>query len=291
MKITNILVTPLFLFLVVLIVVWEIVLVAKLPAKLPRRVASNNPAVFARQERINLSPDNQEYCRWYLMSTRRFRIFGAIAGLLIGIGASELGRRDTVLLSSNWFFAALAGYFAGTLMGAWKSGITPMGTVRTASLRVRNRRDFMPDWMLQGAYGAAFGSLILLVASFFEASGVPTAGVRERVFVGLAVLVGATAADLGTRRLARAGRPSATEDVIAAFDAIVRTASSTVATAGLSLCLWLFSWSAFAARPRSGQGMFSLACILIGTVMLLASVTVWIGSRRGKWQHDLAIRP
>ncbi|OIQ79108.1 hypothetical protein GALL_391650 [mine drainage metagenome] len=291
MRLSNIGVAPLFSMVIVLTIVLVVVLVVKLPRQLPLRITSSDAEVFAQQQQIGLSPDNQAYVRWYLTASRRFRILGTFAGLLVGIVVSEAGQSSAVLLSSNWFFTAIAGYFVGALVGAWKSGVAPAGSARSASLTVRQRGDFVPNWMPQVTYVAAAGSLVFLVASLFEGSGVPTAGVRERTLIGVAALFGSVAADLGTRRLARAGRPSAAEDVMAAFDAIVRVSSSAIATAGLSLCLWLLSWSAFAARPNTGQDVFSLACVLVGTVMLFASVTVWVKSRHGEWRRSPALRP
>ena len=176
----------------------------------------------------------------------------------------------------------------GALVGAWKSGMSSTGAERTASLMVRSRNDFVPEWFIKATYITAGGSLAFFAASLFERSGVTTEGVGVRWLVMASALTVAAATDLGTRRLVQASRPSANEDVMAAFNAIARASSSAVATAGLSLSFWLLSCSAFSARPTTGQSFFSLVCILVGIAMSFASVAVWLAARRGEWRQELA---
>ncbi len=285
MKFSNVTLTPLLLFAGMLVVVLAVVLAIKIR----RIMTSNDPLAFERQ-RLSLIPENRDYILGYLKVARRFRISGTLVGLLIGIIASEAGPSGAVLLSTNWFFTSIAGYFVGALVGAWKSGMSSTGTERTASLTVRSRNDFVSEWFIKATYIAAGGSVAFFAASLFERSGTATEGVGVRWLVMASALTVAAVTDLGTRRLVQASRPSANEDVMSAFNAITRASSSAVATAGLSLSLWLLSCSALSARPTTGQSFFSIVCILVGIAMLFASGTVWFAARRGEWRQELALR-
>lgn len=286
MKFSNVIVTPLSLFAIVLAIVLVVVLAIKI-----RRIMTSNDPLASERQRLSLIPDNRDYILGYLKVFRRFRISGTLVGLLVGIITLPLVMPGgVVLLSTNWFFTSIAGYFVGALVGAWKSGMSSTGTERTASLMVRSRNDFVSEWFIKATYITAGGSAVFFAASLFERSGIATEGVGVRLLVLASALAVAVVTDLGTRRLVKASRPSANEDVMAAFNAIARASSSAVATAGLSLSFWLLSCSALSARPTTGQSFFSLICILVGIPMLFASATVWFAARRGEWRQELASR-
>lgn len=285
MKLSNVMVTPLSLFAVVLVIVLVVVLAIKI-----RRIMTSTDPLASERQRVSLIPDNRDYILGYLRAARRFRILGTLVGLLIGIIASETGPGGVVLLSTNWFFTSIAGYFLGALVGAWKSGLSSTGTERTASLMVRSRNDFVSEWFIRVTYITAGASVAFFAASLFERPGIATEGVGVRWLVMASALTVAAVTDLGIRRLVQASRPSANEDVMAAFNAIARASSSAVATAGLSLSFWLLSCSAFSVRPTTGQSFFSFVCILVGIAMVFASATVWFAARRGEWRQELASR-
>lgn len=283
MSLPGVVVPPVMLVAVVVAVAAAVLVVAKIP----RALAASGSARFTSERLLALSPDNQRLVRRHLATVRRARLLGGIGGLAVGVAVSEAAGGGLVLLTTSWFFAAVAGYFVGSLVGAWRSGTSATGTNRSASLRVRQRSDLVPTWVTQATYGTAVGTVAFLIASLFAGSGVATASAGVRWLVAASAVLGAVWADFGSRRVAWAARPSAAQDVTAAFDAVTQLSACAVATAGLSLGLWLMSWSAFAALPRSaGHDALAIASVLVGVAALFASPAVWLGSRRDGWQRN-----
>lgn len=236
---------------------------------------------------LSRAPHIQKRVLGYLDVTRRYRRIGMCIGLLIGIIATEIESGGRVLLSSNWFFFSVAGYFLGSLAGAWRSGVSSMGPQREASLVVRSRSDFVSEWLIRATYLTTCGAVVFFVSSLFEPSGLATEGIGVRTILFAGATIVASATDLGTRQLAKAARPSADEHVTAALDAIARVSSSDIAIAGLSLSLWLLSLSALSALPKTHEPVFVLLCFSVGVTAMFAAATVWVTARRGVMQPDL----
>jgi hypothetical protein len=267
------------LFLVAVVLAFVAVVV--MTVKLMRRRSSAGLETLVVEQQITSTPEVRETVRRHEVTARRFRVFGTASGLAIGVMVLEVGSNYTVLFSTSWLVAAVAGYFVGSFVGSWRLGVSAGGTRRSASLVVRKRSDFVPDLLVQATYFAAVGSVVFLIASFFEDSGQPSGNTGFRLLLTVSTVLAAIAADLGSRRIARAARPSGADDVGVAFDALARLHAAALVSAGLSLSLWLLSWSAFAARPKTGHPLFlGVTCVLVGITMAVASVVVWVKSRR-----------
>lgn len=275
---------PVFLLLMALLLALALLLTIKV-----RRITVSASANVTKDSGVSLATNDQNRVLGYLKVTHLFRRWGMFVGLVIGVITTEVGRGTAVLLSTNWLFSSITGYFLGSLVGAWKTGISSIGPRREASLAVRSRNDFVSEWLIKATYLTTCGAVGLFVASMFEPTGLATesVGVRSTVLAG-AVMV-AIATDVGTRRLAKAARPTVELHDIATLDAIARTSSSDVAVAGLSLSLWLLSLTAFSALPKTHEPVFVLLCFSVGIVALFAAAAVWFASRPRRQQQKLAL--
>jgi hypothetical protein len=266
----------LFLVAVGLAFVVVVIMTVKL---MPRGSSAGLMALLSVQQ-ITSIPEVRETIRRHEAAARRFRVLGTVSGLAIGVIVLEVRSNYTLLFSTSWLVAAVAGYFVGSFVGSWRLGVSAGGSRRSASLVARKRSDFVPDSLVQATYFAAVGSVVFLIASFFESSGQPVGDTGLRLLLMVTTVLTAIAADLGSRRIARAARPSGADDVGVAFDAITRVHAGALVSAGLSLSLWLLSLSAFAARPKTGLLFLGTACVLVGIIAMVASAFVWVKSRR-----------
>ena len=285
MRIFNINLPPAFLLLMTFLLAFVVMLAIKV-----RRIMVLTTSKATKESRLTLTPNNENQISKYLKVARRFRISGTLVGLSIGIIATEAGSGGAVLLSTNWFFASITGYFLGSMVGAWKSGLSSIGPRREASLTVRARNDFVSGWLIKATYLASFGSVAFFAASLFERAGLASEGVGVRSTILASAVLVAAATDAGTRRLVQASRPSPDEEETLTMNAIARASSSAVAAAGLSLSFWLLSLSAFSALPKADELLFGLVCFSVGIAALVAAAAVWFTSRRGELQHVLALR-
>lgn len=283
MKIFNAYLPPAFLLLMVLLLALVLLLTIKIWG-----ITVSTSVKATKDSRLSLVTNDQNRVLGYLKVTHLFRRWGMFVGLLIGVITTEVGRGTAVLLSTNWLFSSITGYFLGSLVGAWKSGISSMGPRREASLAVRSRNDFVSEWLIKATYLATCGAAGLFVASMFEPIGLATEGVGVRSTVFASAVMVALATDVGTRRLAQAARPTTEVHDTATLDAIARASSSDVALAGLSLSLWLLSLSAFSALPKTHEPVFVLLCFSVGIAALLAAAAVWFASRPRGLKQELA---
>ena len=256
------------------------VVVVIMTMKSMRRRSSGELKVLLLEQLIASIPEVRETIRRHEATARRFRVLGTVSGLAVGVIVLEIGSNYTLLFSTSWLVAAVVGYFVGSFVGSWRLGVSAGGSRRSASLVVRKRSDFVPDLLVQATYFAAVGSAVFLIVSFFESPGQPAGDTGLRLLLMVSTTLTAIAADIGSRRIARAARPSGADDVGVAFDALARFHAGALVSAGLSLSLWLLSLSAFAARPKTGLPFLGTACVLVGIIMMVASVVVWFKSRR-----------
>ncbi|MGZ4506369.1 MAG: hypothetical protein ACXVX0_03860 [Blastococcus sp.] len=220
-------------------------------------------------------------------TTRRWRLAGVTAGLVVGVVTAYQGALGRGLLLAAPLFALCV--LAGVLAGELRVG-APAGSERRAALEVRRVRDYVPRAL--GSAVLAAGGLLGVVLVLTTAAGSPDdlgragrslerrcsavmtqgAGPWPGSFYALplavVVLCGVLAAGLVLLRVVRRPRQSADLDV---DDALRRSAAgAATAAAGLLIAVPLAGVSAVAGGALVGipcrPGAWTLAAIALAAL-------------------------
>ena len=181
---------------------------------------------FAERQRLVITPRNGEQVIWYLAVTRRWRVAGALCGLL---GSSLLGIRNGTIGVN--IAAIFGGWFVGAVIAEFRISGPPQGARRVASLQPRTYRRFM------GSLGwTVLAATVGLCWAASLAHGVYQArlvwAIAPMIATVMAVVVWAV-----RRRVVDRPQPYSTSDELASDDAIRSRSIHVLCGSGLAVCI------------------------------------------------------
>jgi hypothetical protein len=198
---------------------------------------------FARRQRLLVTPDNGNQVIRYLATTRRWRVAGLTAGLLIS--AASTAQLSAVVIDTNGrsenrgvdVVALFVGWFLGALVAEVRVAHLAHGSPRVASLEPRRPDRYLGrfSWTLVPAAavvaaGVAAGTLLARLAGWAAPDW--TAGLWCLLSLAVAVTVRAIQV-----AVLRRPQPLAAPDVLEADDAIRSRSLHVLAGGGTALVL------------------------------------------------------
>ena len=258
--------------------------VAVLAIVLLQRPAASAVDHWAEAHGLDLTPANRPMVTWYLVTARRLRRCGAVAGFLLPTPLSAALTGHSA--SGSTFFWAVVGYLAGAVWAevALRRPLPPGPS--QASLVPRDLRDYLPPGLRWGQRaigvgGALLGVLVALldprpsIAAFVSYPSIGAA-----LGLGAATLVVAGALEAVQRWLVGRRQPIVSADLLAADDAIRSQSVITISGAGIAILLVLiaplFVWLGVSEVDflRATGGPFAILCG-IGALFAWAKLGHW----------------
>jgi len=257
-------------------------------------------AEFAAAHNLALTPASGRYVVGYLVRNMRWRRWGGFAGLALAVVLSEalthttttttLVSQDTTTTSTrtnhsiSWLLLIGIGYFAGALIAEWRSGATITGLRRTASLQVRDARDYFDPTFRRTMYRVLAAGAVIVTAAAAWPRYRPSASLAGRIaLLALLVLVVAIT-QVATQWVARRPQP-VDDDLLAAREAVRTSCVNLLGGIGVAFAWLVLSWVAASCRAESG-GVLNVVAGLTTFVAFVMSVRCWFRLRRRAWTTD-----
>jgi hypothetical protein len=218
-------------------------------------VAPARVQVFARQYGLRLTTANASAVMRYLGTTRRWRVFGAVAGLALGAGAGL--SRHSVELSFGYGFM---GWFAGAVVAEWRVGLAPAGTRRSAALSPRRQRDYARPHV---ALTPALSGLAVVALAVLDLVVDDSLARREAVMVLLAAAAAVAAVGVVVQRhvLSRP-RPADLDPSVLHADDVIRRTSLHVVAGSVTALLWGFGAGLVLLSPVGHPGVTQVGLVV-----------------------------
>lgn len=201
----------------------------------------------------------------YLVRSRRYRLKGALIGLVVPFGIEVPG------------VEMAAGYLVGTLLAEFSHQRLVTEETRAASLTPRTLDDYVPSYVPRLLHGisAAAGALLLLYLWGPKVQGLTTneAGV---VLGGIAAAVLPLIIKNLLERMVERPQPAVSEELVAADDAMRASSMHAVSGAGLSGSLLLLGTLAFTVGVTSAVGLFQWVLPVAGSALWVGALVVWL---------------
>jgi hypothetical protein len=257
-------------------------------------------AEFAAAHNLALTPASGRYVVGYLVRNLRWRRWGGFVGLALAVVLSNALTHtattttnvgdDTTVTSTHtnhslsWFLLIGIGYFGGALIAEWRSGATITGQRRTASLQVRDARDYLDPTFRRTTYGALAAGAILVTAAAAWPRYRPSASLAERIALLALLLLVVVITQVATQWVARRPQPL-DDDLLTAREAVRTSCVNLLGGIGVAFAWLVLSWVAASCRADS-PGVVNPVASLITIVAFVMSVRCWFRLRRRAWTTD-----
>jgi len=257
-------------------------------------------ADFAAAHNLALTPVSGRYVVGYLVRNLRWRRWGGLVGLALGLVLSNafihtsttttnVGDDTTVTSthtnhSLSWFLLIGIGYFGGALVAEWRSGASITGTRRTASLQVRDARDYLDPTFRRTTYGALAAGVILVSAAAAWPGYRPSTSLPQRIALLAVLLLVVVISRVATQWVAQRPQPL-DDDLLTAREAVRTSCVNLLGGIGVAFAWLVLSWVASSCRAQS-SGVVNSAASVTTIVAFLMSVRCWFRLRRRAWTTD-----
>jgi hypothetical protein len=242
---------------------------------------------FAAAHDLAITQANGRFVVGYLVRSLRWRRWGGVVGLVAGFVSTQFTSAGLVIVSTTWFFSAVAGYFVGTLAAEFRNDVPiskePQQVV-TASLVARRRRDYLTPEAIITGYGVGAVAIGMLIAGELWPHRAPRSGLLERALLVVAIVIVVVAVDVWTRRVVQRPLTVAAPDVTAAHHAVRANAVHRLAGAGVAFAAWLLSWLFLLSLGHDVQTRGSDQLVSgLGLIAFVLSIRSWRRLRRQPW--------
>jgi hypothetical protein len=242
---------------------------------------------FAAAHDLTITQANGRFVVGYLVRSLRWRRWGGVVGLAAGFALTQLSSAGVVIVSTTWFFSAVAGYFVGTLAAEFRNDV-PISNkpqqIVTALLVARRRRDYLTPEAIITGYGVVAVAIGALIAGQLWPHRAPRSSVLERALLVAAIVIVVVSVDVWTRRVVRRPLAAAAPDVTAAHHAVRANAVHRLAGAGVAFAAWLLSWLFLLSLGNDMQTRGSDQLVSgLGLIAFVLSIQSWRRLRRRPW--------
>ena len=222
---------------------------------------------WAARHGVELSDRTRPMVTAYLTRSRRFRLVGALAGLVVPLGTDVPG------------FELLVGYLLGALVAELSHRrLTPDGAM-AASLSPRVLGDYVPGHVPVVLRGVSVAAAVLLPLHVWgpqrRAPGV-TVDEAAMAMGGLAALVLPLVVEYLLRRMVARPQPAVAPDLVAVDDAIRAASAHTAAGAGIGACLLVLGALSAAVGLTSDVGVLRWVLPSLGIGLFFAGLAFWL---------------
>jgi len=241
------------------------------------RLSNTYLAKWTKAHGVEVTDQNRDVVRRYLLRGRRIRTAGGMAGYLgYYIWAVVV---DPTHAGFWWIVATFAGYLIGAAVAEIWAFRPQAGRVRAASLAPRRITDYVPTPAVVAVRAIPIALLVLIACWPLIPDRrneyhyvFPGVVIRPSIWPVLLWAGGATLLwvfiEVTARRIVRRPQPLTEPDLIAADDAIRSTAIHGLVGAGLALMLGLASasigrWQGYAGPDRLNN-LFMILALLTG---------------------------
>lgn len=257
-------------------------------------------AQFAAAHDLALTPANGHYVVGYLVRSLRWRRWGGFAGLALAVFLSNTSTHSTTTTTSVgqdgtttsthtddpivWFFLIGIGYLGGALIAEWRSGATITGPRRTASLQVRDARDYLDPSFRRTMYRTCTAGAILFIGAAAWPRYRPSTSLSQRIALLALLLLVVAITQVATQWVARRPQPL-DDDLLTAREAVRTSCVNLLGGIGVAFAWLVLSWVAASSRADS-PGLVNPVASVTAIVAFLMSVRSWFRLRRRAWTTD-----
>jgi hypothetical protein len=257
-------------------------------------------AQFAATHNLALTAASGRYVVGYLVRNLRWRRWGGLVGLALAIVLSnalthtattttDVGQDTTVTSthtnhSLSWFLLIGVGYFGGALIAEWRSGAAITGPRRTASLQVRDARDYLDPTFRRITYSLLAVGVVLVTAAAAWPHYRPFAPLAQRITLLALLLFVVAITRVATQWVARRPQPL-DDDLLTAREAIRTSCVNQLGGIGIAFAWLVLSWVATSSRVH-GTGAVNPVANVTAAVAFVMSVRCWFRLRRRAWTMD-----
>lgn len=221
---------------------------------------------WARRHRVVLTERSRPMVAAYLTRSRKYRLTGALIGLLIPFGTKIPG------------LEIASGYLIGSLLAEFTHRPKVTDGARVASLTPRSLNDYVPSYAakLLRATTAA-GAVLLALFVWGPRRSAPGLVIHETsAYLGAAsVILLPILVEFLMRRIVARPQQAGSEDVVAAADAVRVSSLHAVTAAGLCVTMLLLATFATAVGFISSVGILRWALLTTGAAVFLLAVALW----------------
>jgi hypothetical protein len=223
---------------------------------------------WAARHGVELSERTRPLVIEYLTRSRRFRLGGALIGLVAPLGTDVPG------------FELLMGYLLGALVAELtRTRLTTGSGARAASLSPRVLGDYVPGYVPVVLRSVTVSAAVLLPLYLWGPERwAPGVKMDEAAAVGggVAAIALPLVVELLLRRMVARPQPAASPDLIAVDDAIRAASVHAAAGAGVGACLLLLGALSLAVGVTSDVQVLRWVLPLLGTGLFLSGVSFWL---------------
>lgn len=223
---------------------------------------------------VQLPEASRSALRSYLVSGRRFRTAGALAGWLLIPGYGLVTGREFPL--DNGLVLALAGYLLGAVL-AEVVFHRPGRRSGAALLVPRRLTDYLPGYVLVLQRGLALASVLLVVAyvlSPYPNVAIPQPSVAGFATLGAAGILVATVVELLQRMIVSRRQPVTDEHDVALDDAMRSSSAHVVAGGGVGMLLIVVG--AEVAVFAAIGGILGIVFGALSFLLFMSAVFFWL---------------
>lgn len=241
------------------------------------------PEEWASAHGVTLTSESRSMVTDYLERSRRFRLIGALVGIVVPFGLEVPG------------IEMIGGYLVGALAAEFTQNRLPKTGERSASLSPRQMSDYLPAWIPNAlrVLGVAGPLLVTLFLFGPERTGQPMDAPTEViVFAGVATMVVAFAIEFLLRRMAERAQPAASHDSIKVDDAIRSASMHAAAGAGMGVTLLSLAGLLWVVGVTSDIQLLRWTFPFLAAGSGFAAVAMWIALGPGTpWRVRRNVSP
>ncbi|MFN2490582.1 MAG: hypothetical protein ABR529_12780 [Actinomycetota bacterium] len=246
------------------------------------------PAEWAREMGVELTPRNEAFLRSYIARTRIMRVGGGLIGFFGPAVYSALAGEPPPWPVDFSLLDALAGYLVGAVL-AEVTVKRPTAKIPAASLVPRDLGGYLPPRLSTALRVSAAVALVLVPLysvlprreSLAGLDGLPPAVILVPTI--LVILVGV---ELSQRYIVARSRPLVESDLVQADDAVRSASLHALAGAGIALELLIVSVELLGSATVSDIQLLRWTLPWIALVCFVSSLWSWMHvTRPHKW-HD-----
>jgi hypothetical protein len=257
-------------------------------------------AEFAMAHGLALTPASGRYVVGYLVRNLRWRRWGGFVGLALAIVLSNALTHTATTTTSDgdgttttsthtnhslsWFLLIGIGYFGGALIAEWRSGAAITGPRRTASLQVRDARDYLDPKFRRTTYGVLAAGALLGTVAAAGPDYRPFAPLGQRIALLTLLLLVVVITRVATQWVARRPQP-VDDELLTAREAVRTSCVNLLGGIGVAFAWLVLSWVATSSRVH-GTGAVNPVANVTAAVAFVMSVRCWFRLRRRAWTID-----
>ena len=287
-------------FVVTFVILAALVCCLALPWWPLRSLDRATVAEFASAHDLALTPASGRYVVGYLVRNLRWRRWGGFLGLALAVVLSSTSTHSTTTTTFVgqdgtttsthtdhpivWFFLIGIGYLGGALIAEWRSGATITGPRRTASLQVRDARDYLDPSFRRTMYRTCTAGAILFIGAAAWPRYRPFTSLSQRIALLALLLLVVAITQVATQWVARRPQPL-DDDLLTAREAVRTSCVNLLGGIGVAFAWLVLSWVAASSRAH-GHGAVNPVANVTAAVAFLMSVRCWFRLRRRAWTTD-----